>query len=249
MKTAPWILVTLLCLGLSSTSAVAETSKGLSAAGGEPDIISRDFGPEVYYSAAAIFHAFTGDEMKDTYGQMYGACFQGGQQFSSGAAWRLESGLLIGVGDPMFPDSTWEVSSSSMEMAVIPVGGSLFYQFSSGESERSFVPYIGLGLDGYFGYERTSVKIARAPEGEFDWNDTQFRSTWGGNAFVGATIKLTDKVRGLVEIRWTQGVDGSDVEHSFSQEEINEGWLEVAKAVQRPDFNFTGLSVSIGARW
>jgi outer membrane protein W len=133
--------------------------------------------------------------------------------------------------------------------AVIPLGAAFLYRFSGSDGNRSFKPYIGVGLDGYFGYERTSVTISRAPEGEYDWNDTQFRYTWGGNAFIGADIKLTEKVYGLVEIRWTQGVDGSDVEQSFSQEEINDGWLEADKAVQRPNFNFTGWSVSIGAGW
>jgi len=200
-------------------------------------------------SAGAVFHSFTGDAMKDAYGQMYGIYIQVGQQFASGAGFRLESGLFAAVGDPLFPDSTWEVGRSSMEMAVIPLGGSLMYQFSGSDSGRAFVPFVGLGLDGYFGFERTSVNISRFPEGEYDWNDTQYRYTWCGHALVGATIRLTEKVRGLVEIRWTQGKEGSDVEHSFSEERINEGWLEVVKAVQRPDFNFTGWSVSIGARW
>ncbi|MEJ2721059.1 MAG: hypothetical protein P8181_07935, partial [bacterium] len=203
-------------------------------------------GPRQFLSVVGVVHGFTGDEMKDAYGQMFGACVRGGQRFESGAGWRVEGGLMIGVGDPLFPDSTWHVDadSSSMEMMVVPLGASFLYEFARDGSERAVTPYLGVGLDGYFGFERTSVKISRFPEGRLDWNDTKYRYTWAGHALAGATIRLTEKVRGLVEIRWTLGIDGSDVDQSFSEEEINEGWLEVDKAVQRPDFNFTGWSVS-----
>jgi hypothetical protein len=251
MKTVTWILGTLLCLSFSHSSPFAAPLDGLWMTGGNTGTASGKSGPQKLVSAVAVFHSFTGDEMKDAYGQMFGACIRGGERYASGAGWRIEGGLMIAVGDPLFPDSTWDVDtdSTSMEMMVIPLGGSFVYEFSRSGIERAVAPYVGLGLDGYFGFERTSVKISRFPEGEFDWNDTQYRYAWSGHAFVGATIKLTEKVRGLLEIRWTQGMDGSDVEQSFSEEELNEGWGEVAKAVQRPDFNFTGWSVSIGARW
>jgi len=249
MKAALWILITLFSLGCFSSSTVAAPLNGLWMVGNNTGASSDKSRVPELISAGAVFHSFTGDEMKDTYGQMYGMYIQGGGHFGSGGIFWVETGLFIGVGDPILPDTTWEVSASSMEMAVIPIGGNILYEFSGPESSRAVAPYIGLGLDGYFGFERTSVSMSRVPEGDFDWNDTQYRYTWAGQAIVGATIKLTDKVRGVVEVRWTQGVDGSDVEHSFSEEEINQGWLEVEKAVQRPDFNFTGWSVSIGARW
>jgi hypothetical protein len=251
VKYTSFLLCILLCLGFSGSRTVAAALDGLWMAGGNTGTTSGESGLPELVSAAAVAHSFTGDEMKNAYGQMYGIYIQAGEQFASGAGWRFESGLLIAVGDPLFPDPTWNVDldSSSMEMMVIPLGGSFLYEFSGSGPERTFAPYLGLGLDGYFGFERTSVKISRFPEGKFDWNDTKYRYTWTGHALAGATIRLTEKVRGLVEIRWTQGMDGSDVDQSFSEEELNEGWREVAKAVQRPDFNFTGWSVSIGARW
>ena len=249
VKFTSFLLCILLCLGFSSSSTVAASLNGLWVDGGNTGTSSDESRQQEFFSTGVVFHSFTGDEMKDAYGQMYGIYIQGGQQFASGAGWRVEAGLFVVVGDPAFPDSTWEVGSSSMEMAVIPLGGSFLYEFSRGESGRAFVPYVGLGLDWYLGFERTSVEISRFPEGEFEWNDTQYRHTFGGHALVGGTIRLTEKVRGLVEIRWTQGMEGSDVDHSLSEEQVNEGWLEVIKAVQRPDFDFTGWSVSIGARW
>jgi hypothetical protein len=249
IKFTAFLLCILLCLVFSSSSTVAASLDSSQVDSDTTGTTSGESGPQNFLSAVAVFHSFTGSEMKDAYGQMYGGLFQGGQQFPSGVGWRIESGLLIAVGDPRFPDPSWEVESSSMETAVVPLGGTVLYQFSGSEPGRTFVPYVGLGLDGYFGFERTSVKISRSPEGAFDWNDTQYRQTFGGHAIIGMTLGLTEKVLGLVEIRWTQGADGSHVDHSFSEEQINEGWLEVVKAVQRPDFNFTGLSVSIGARW
>jgi hypothetical protein len=251
MKTAPWILAIAVCLAVSSSSAVAAPSGGLRMTVDDPGAALDGSRPRDVFGAVAVVHSFTGNEMKDAYGQMFGAYARGGQQFASGAGWRVEGGLMIAVGDPLFPDSTWEVDldSTSMEMMVVPLGASFVYEFSGSGSERRLMPYIGLGLDGYFGFERTSVKISRFPEGKFDWNDTRYRYAWAGHVLLGTTIGLTEKVRGLVEIRWTQGLDGSDVEQSFSEEEINEGWGKVAEAVQRPDFNFTGWSVSVGARW
>lgn len=244
-----FLLCILLCLGFSSSNSVAASLNSSQIDSDTTGTTSDDSGSQKFFSAVAVFHSFTGDQMKDAYGQMYGGLFQGGRQFASGVSWRIESGLLIAVGDPLFPDPSWEVESSSMQTAVVPLGGSVLYQFSGSEHGRTFSPYFGLGLDGYFGFERTSVKISRSPEGAFDWNDTQYRQTFGVHAIVGMTFGLTENVRGLLEIRWTQGADGSSVDHSFSEEEINQGWLEVVEAVQRPDFNFTGLGVSLGARW
>lgn len=249
MKTVLWTLVALFWVGVSSGRTAAAPLVGSWMAGRSSSDIVAGSSSEEFVSASAIFHAFTGSEMNDTYGQMYGADFQGGLQLERGVALRLGVGLFAGGGDPLYPDPTWEVSSSSLGMTVAKLGGSFLYQFSGGESGRAIVPYAGVGLNGYLGFERTSVVISRAPEGEYEWNDTRYRHTWGGHALAGTTFKLTELVRGLVEIQWTQGVDGSDVEQSFSDAEIAEGWLEVEKAVQRPNFNFTGWSVSVGAQW
>lgn len=237
----------LLCLGLFVTGARAETG-GPKLTRDERNAPPAGSGQRGYMDATVGVHGFTGDEMKDAYGQMYGGNFQYGRLPSQGVGWRLETGIWIATGQPGFPDDSWTVESSEMQTAVAPLGGTILYRFSGGEG-RAFMPHVGFGADGYFGFERTSVKISRPAEGAFDWNDTQFRKTFGLHALLGGALALTDQVSGVIEVRWTLGFEGSTVEQSFSEVEIIQGWLEAAKAVQRPDYDFTGWNVTVGLQW
>lgn len=201
------------------------------------------------FGVSGVFHSFTGNQMSDAYGQMFGVGVQLARNFASRGEIRVETGILIAVGDPAFPDPSWQVDSSSMETAGLPLAVTFLYQARTHEDRSGIHPYVGVGLNGYFGFERTSVSIQRVPEGDFDWNETKFRYTGGGHVLAGATVRLANRYRLLLEAMWVQGLDGSTVDLSFSAEEIAQGWEEAAKAVQRPDFNFTGPTVRIGVMW
>lgn len=164
-------------------------------------------------------------------------------------AGRIQSVGLFATGNPLFPDTSWEVSSSELQMFVVSVEGSFIYQLKERPLEQNTMPYVGVGFGGFFGFERFSVQISRFAEGDFNWNETHFRYVLGGHAFAGTTVRITDRYRALFEVRWTQSGKGSTVKNSFSDEEIANGWLEADKAVKRPDFNFTGVSVSAGIQW
>jgi hypothetical protein len=200
----------------------------------------------IIWNASINVHALTGDEMNDAYGLLYGGLISGGQQITPNVGWRIESGLMLGIGDPLFVEPVWgPVESSEMQTAVLPIGGSVLYQFSGADNSDAFVPYVGLGLEAFLGFERTSVTWGAGEP----WNETKYRQTFSGHAIAGATFGLTGRVRGLMEIRFVLGADGSKVDYSFTEQEIAQGWLEAANAVGRPDFNFTGWTFCLGAQW
>jgi hypothetical protein len=130
--------------------------------------------PDLYFSAAAITQFFVTDEMSDSYGPAFGAVGQALWQFESGMAGRLEGGLLISIGDPFFPDTTWQPISSDLGMAVFPIGGSFIYQLSDPLEEGSFSAYVGIGLNGCFGFERFSVTLQGTPGGVVSSNMHSF---------------------------------------------------------------------------
>ena len=205
-----FLLCILLSLCFSSSSTDAASLNGSWAASGNTESILDDLRPQEFFGAVAVVHSFAGAEMKETYGQMYGVSFMGGQQFPSGAGWRIEGGLFFAEGDPLVSGPTSETDTLGIAMAVVPFGGSVLYHFTRGERGRTFVPYVGFGLEGRFGFERTTGKISRFGV-DYDWADPQYRYAWSGHVLVGATFSLLKKVRGVVEIGWTQGLDGSDV--------------------------------------
>jgi hypothetical protein len=192
---------------------------------------------------------FTGDEMSDA----YDFCFGGYQHVTwmreSKEAWRVGAGAFIGDGTPLFPDTTWEVSSSELFMLMIPLEGAFLYNFKERPGEKSVAPYIGIGVGGFIGFEKMAVEMSRFGETGVEWSEARFRYVLGGHAVAGTTIKITEKYRALLEVRWTQSGKGSTVKNEFSDEEIAEGWLEVDKAVKRPDFDFTSWSVGVGLQW
>ena len=187
--------------------------------------------------------------MTEAYGPLYGAIAHVTQEYTTGEAWRVGVGILAANGDPIL-DPSWTVNKSELGTLVFPIEGAFLYGLTNKEEDRFFAPYVGIGAGGFVGFERTSVdSMYHAPEGSFDWNDTRFRYTLGGHVLLGTSVRITGKVQGLLEIRWTQSGKGSVVEQTFSPQDIAEGWLELSRAVKRPDFNFTGWSVSLGARW
>lgn len=206
-------------------------------------------GTAIYKSSSFTYRMFTGDEMSDAYDLCFGGYIHAIWMGDSKEAWRIGAGAIIGEGNPIFPDTTWEVSSSELQMFMIPLEASFLYNLRERPLENSLSPYVGIGFGGFIGFERISVEMSRFVEGDFQWNETRFRYVLGGHAVMGTTIKITEKYRAVLEARWTQSGKGSTVKNEFSDEEIAEGWLELDKAVKRPDFNFTSWSVSVGLQW
>lgn len=206
-------------------------------------------GAEQYETVLGTYTLFTGKEMKDAYEFSFGVIPYLTWMSESKWSWRIGAGFTIGDGEPLFPDPSWTVRSSTLTMFIFPAETAVLYHFTDSPREKTIAPYAGIGFGGFFGFERISVEITRAPEGTFQWNDTRFRYVMDGHALAGATIRITDRFRALIEVRWTQSGKGSTIENSFSEAEIAEGWLAVEQAVQRPDFDFTGLAISFGLQW
>jgi hypothetical protein len=164
---------------------------------------------------------------------------------------RPEMGFLFASGHPLQKDFDWKVVDSNLGMIVLAIGSTGIHEFNK-EGERTFVPYIGLGLGFFLGFERISAHIYKdqvGGESHFEWHDTCYRHSFSGHALLGATLKRSDRFSYVGEIRWTQAGKGRLKRKPLSQEEIAQGWGEAFQDFQHPDFNFTGPSINIGVRW
>ena len=136
-------------------------------------------------------------------------------------------------------------------MIVMSIGGTRIHEFA-GTGEQTFVPYVGLGLGFFLGFERISAHIYKdqiTGEPHSEWLDTCYRHSFAGHAVLGATIKKSKNFCYVGEIRWTQGGKGRLKRLTPSAEELAQGWGEAFEDFQQPDFNFTGLSIDVGVRW
>jgi hypothetical protein len=202
----------------------------------------------------AVYHYLASSTMNDAYSAAYGAVWQGTpyvseQSLKERFSLQFEGGLIGGGGDPIVTDTSWEVSSMELGMAVIPVGFAALYRLT-GEDGGAFTTYAGIGLMGFLGAERMAIVASHPFWGEWEWNDTLFRASIAGQALVGIRGKVSGRFSFAAEVSWLQGGKGSSSGgREPTEEQIAEGALELAEAFQHPDFSFTGMRAGIGLQW
>lgn len=202
---------------------------------------------------AVLYQHLASPTMNEAYGAAYGGTYQftpSGQDQYFGERLRFsgEIGLIGGGGDPLITDATWVVTSSELAMAVIPLGVTGTYTVLGSES-GSLSSCLGLGAIGFLGAERLAIEAEGGNLGGFDWHDTLLRASIAGQAMASARGQIGGHVSFVAEVSWLQGGKGSRRKSSFSEKEIAEGWNEVGRVFQHPDFSFTGLRASIGVQW
>ena len=208
----------------------------------------------------AVYEYFVDEGMSEAYTHCYGLMFhwvtqsfssftplEGGGATNSRSVIRGETGLIFAAGEPLQYGSDWVVDHSSLGMVAAPLSITFLYNLSRDGAEY-FEPYFGMGFGGIFGFERISAKISRNME-VFEWHDTCYRHSFEGHVLLGANKKISDRIRMVFELRWTQAGKGRLKRGEPSEEELDEGWGEVFQDFQQPDFNFTGVSASMGFRW
>jgi hypothetical protein len=217
----------------------------------------------VYTQLGVAYHYFTDDGMNEAYTGCISMPFRltargektpnstdrGIKIFKSG--FQAETGLIFAVGKPLQKDPDWEIVESHLGLIAIPLFVSYIYRVVDDGSD-SFAPYCGLGLGGFFGFERISANIYRQQlinEPHYEWHDTCYRHSFAGHACLGIYKKINEQYGLLFEIRWTQAGKGKLKRGTLSEEELDEGWGEVFDDFQHADFNFTGPSASLSLRW
>jgi hypothetical protein len=195
---------------------------------------------------AVYYHYFTGEEMQDAYDHGFGFALMGGENISEKFCFGVETSLFLASGTPVErPGSTWLVDSSDLFLISIPVSVSLIYP-AHGDREGSFLPYVGIGGGGIFGYELMQAKLSRFWEG-VDVGNGIFRAAWTGEIFLGAEFGKW-AANPFIEFRGT--VSGrSSVSRGLSEEEQEQLDESLYDALIRPDGNMAGVQFCLGIRW
>lgn len=176
------------------------------------------------------------------------------------AEYRFGIGMILGAGEPWQWDPEWQVTDSYLAMIAAPVQITALYRLRNTQSAsheeieeaHSFIPYFGLGLGGFFGFERISVNAFREEFGgeeHYEWHDTCYRHSFAAHALLGAYWKLSDNMDWVFEIKWAMGGRGRIKRADLSEEELSQGWGDAFGAFQHSDFNFSGWNVSAGVNW
>lgn len=216
------------------------TSPELTEAGAEP-LVGLSLG----------YHVFTGDLMDEIYGGLMEGFVYGGFWFKNRFGFRGEMSFLGASGTPSIADTSWTISSSTIKMGAVSLGGTCLYSLTGDPTSDIFVPYIGVGIDGIFGAEKISAEASRiqgSTEEEFGAEVWSVRVAFAGHAVLGTRIRATDKMRLAIEARWTQSGKGSNAD--LEEEELTQAFeATLYSAVKRSDFDFTGWSVHVGIEW
>jgi hypothetical protein len=203
----------------------------------------------------AVYQYLPEESMKEAYGSAYGISVQylpaiGDELLGGRLAVCGEMGLIVAPGEPIVTDAAWMVESSDMVALVMPLGGSVLYTLT-GDASGSSTSYAGIGVVGFLGIERMEVKASRPGLywDTYEWHDTCFRASIGGEALVGTKWKVHTRVSIVGEVSWLQCGRGSIKRGSVAQEELAQGWGEAFAAFQPSNFDFTGVKVAVGAEW
>jgi hypothetical protein len=215
----------------------------------------------------------TDDSMKDTYKQLFGFSYQFVIKDKTihrdsdkkiikeqRAEYRAESGVILGSGEPLQWDPEFQIIDSYLAMIAVPAQMSFIYRLRNTRSASqveveevySFIPYLGLGLGGFFGFERIDVHAFREEIGgevHYEWHDTCYRHSFAAHALLGSYGKISDKMDFVFEIKWAWGGRGRLKRAGLSGEELSQGWGDAFAAFQHSDFNFSGWSVAAGVTW
>ncbi len=213
------------------------------------------------HQIAGRVHWLASESMSDAYRTCYSVWYQGTTReetrlrfanqdsvVSNAGEARGEVGLLVAAGEPILWDDDWTINSADLFLLALPVSSTYLINLVSDERDQSPRLYIGFGLGLFWGIERLSAKIENQSS-IYEWHDTSFRWSFEGHALLGTARPIGDSASLVFELQWTQAGKGRLKRAELTAQQIADGWDEVFNDIQHPDFNFTGLNLSLGVRW
>lgn len=208
-------------------------------------------GQELISGLTVSFMYFTESLMNDSYGGVTNALGYVGGWDKSKMGFRLEFSIWGTSGTPNRVNPEWNVTSSNIKMGGFTLGGTFLYSLRGDPTKNIFLPYVGAGIDGFFGAENIGAAASRkrgSVEEGFEADAWGLRAAFATHALLGARMRVTDKYRFVLEARWTQCGKGSNADLiEKEKEELFD--FTLYNAVKRSDFNFTGWSIHVGLEW
>ncbi len=197
-----------------------------------------------YYRVSGDVHFFSGQEMKNTYGQGFGLNLEVYEPLARDYQFRITTGILFATGQPLgIPDPTKEVRSSDLWLISLPVSFSIVHNLPF--SSHGFQPYLGIGGGGQIGLEIIQAEVADL----LFVNTTHhrsFRTSWVGQILLGLESQTTSH-HAFLEIRWLQGGPSSNSDGLSGVERID-AEENLYSVVARPDGRFSGWKFCLGFR-
>jgi hypothetical protein len=196
------------------------------------------------------YHSFTGTSMNDSYDPVVVGTIGGiawGEKFGLGVEFSFSSG----EGTPALRTSNWDVSDSWVKMTAHMLGFNALYRFANSSGDDLFEPYVMAGPALWIGSERISATASRMPVGIYESFQAELLAlafSFGGNAGVGTTIHIKDRLRALFEVRWIVSTSGSTGDLATEEEQADFD-SSLYEAVERPGFSFTGWRIDLGVQW
>ena len=217
----------------------------------QPDLVGYSSEQEPIPGFAVGYMNFTESLMSDTYGGMISVQGYLGGWFKNRMGLRMELSFWGTSGTPVSVNPEWDVTSSNIKMGGMTLGGTFLYSLREEPRKSIFLPYVGAGIDGFFGAENIGATASRVTTGgteEFSADVWGLRAAFAGHVLVGMKLRLTDKYPLVLEGRWTQSGKGSNAD--MKDESMVEAFnLTLYDAVKRSDFDFTGWSIQVGVEW
>lgn len=201
--------------------------------------------------AMGFYHYLTDDGMNESYTQAFGMTVGAVGWDKGRSEFRAGSGFVFASGSPLQLNQDWTVVSSSLGTVAIPLSAGYAYRLSDG-GEDSLIPYIGITAWWLWGLERISGHVTReriGGEDIYEWNDTSYRHSFVGYVALGSHKKVSDQFSFVGEIRYAYGGKGRLKRRHLNEEEKEQGWEDVFRDFQHPNYRFSGFSASIGLRW
>lgn len=216
-----------------------------------PDENTFGLGAEEYDAAMVFYNHLLDDGMNEAYGYAVGATYglvgwdNGRSEFKAG------SGFLFASGKPLQLSQDWTVESSNIGTVAFPFSAGYAYRLTDG-GENSLIPYVGIGAWWLLGLERFDVHLTREFLGgvaEYELTDTSYRHSFVGHVAFGAHKKVSERFTFVGEVRYAHGGKGRLKRRRLTADEISQGWEDVLRDFQHPNYKFTGLFAAIGLRW
>jgi hypothetical protein len=191
------------------------------------------------------------ESMKDTYENCLFFTLEGVAWLKPKFGLSIEVGYITDKGTPLRPSSSWELLNSWAKITAMPLGVNALYRFTRGSPREFITPYVGAGPTLWIGGERLYANASRMYHGlheAFEADLLALNVFAGGQVLCGSTFRLSDSVRGVLEIRWSQTSSGGLVD---VVEDKDKGLIEpkLYGVVKRSDFEFSGWRIDVGVQW
>ncbi len=226
----------------------------------EPDSaasVAPDLEPFYVTSVAYLNLAKVG--MSDVYGDQMIFYGQGGEWWQSEKRILDHMGFKGGMGffhtkgRAIPQESDWQVEKAALSLSALHFYLSALYRLTGTDHPGFAVPYVGVGIGGIGGVEKLSMEVSKSTANSgmgASWDHSNLRASFESHVTLGLSLFANSKYKGLLELSYLFSGDSYSDNGELPQAMADAGFTEdVLTTVARPDFNFSGPTVSLGMQW